>query len=268
MAADQPSGQVLSNLEIIVDASGSMTGLIGDRKKIDIAHDALDELVTQLPDTANVALRAYGHRRGGDCGDTELVTPLGPLDRAALTDKINAIYPAQNGMTPIGASLQQVAEDVKSVQGDVLVVLVSDGDETCNGDPVQVATQLHTNNPKIKIDVIGFNVGPEEWRARLSGISQGGGGRYFDAADAAQLVAALQQSVLVSYHVLSADGRLVYQGALGSSATLPSGTYTVEVPGATPLTISDVVVGERPAVVELRQQDGTLTGTIVGQTAP
>jgi hypothetical protein len=82
------------------------------------------------------------------------------------------------------------------------------------------------------------------------------------------LVTALQQSVLVTYHVLSADGRLVYQGALGSSATLPAGTYSVEVPGATPVTISNVVVGERPAVVELHQQDGALTGTIVGQTAP
>src|SRR5215475_13511390 len=69
MAADQPSGQVLANLEIILDASGSMGARIGDRKKIDIAHEALGALVNQLPDTASVALRAYGHRRAGDCGD-------------------------------------------------------------------------------------------------------------------------------------------------------------------------------------------------------
>ena len=268
MAEDQTGGQVLGNLEIILDASGSMGGLIGDQKKIDIAHEALGALVNELPDTANVALRAYGHRLSGDCSDTELVTPLGPLDRAGLAEKINAIRPAPNGMTPIAASLQQLAEDMKDAQGDVQVVLVSDGDETCNGDPVQVATQIHAANPKIKIDVIGFNVGPEDWRARLSGISQGGGGRYFDAADATQLVGALKQSILVSYHIISADGRLVYQGVLGSSATLPPGTYTVEVAGVKPLTIKDVVVSDRPAVVELRQQDGNLTGGVVEPAAP
>src|SRR5262245_49433158 len=64
MAADQPSGQVLANLEIILDASGSMGAQISGHKKIDIAHDALGELVSQLPDTASVALRTYGHRRG------------------------------------------------------------------------------------------------------------------------------------------------------------------------------------------------------------
>jgi len=263
MAADQPSGQVLANLEIILDASGSMGAPIGDRKKIDIAHDALTALVNQLPDTANVALRTYGHRRAGDCADTELVTPLGPLDRAALTDKINTTKPAQNGMTPIGASLQMVPDDLKSAQGDLQVVLVTDGEESCGADPVRIAGELHSANPHLKIDVIGFNIGAEA-QARLSAIAEAGGGRYFDAADATQLVTALQQSVLVSYHVLSADGRLVYQGALGSSATLPVGSYTVEIPGAKPLTIGNVVVGDRPAVVELRQQDGALTGTVVG----
>jgi hypothetical protein len=268
MAANQASNAIPNNLEIILDASGSMQAQIDGRRKIDIAHEALSGLIKELPDAANVALRAYGHRRGGDCGDIELVNPIGPLDRAALTNKVNAISPAQNGMTPIGASLQQVADDLKGTQGDVQIVLVSDGDETCNSDPVQIATQIHTANPKIKIDVIGFNVGPEAWRARLSGISQGGGGRYFNAADANQLVAALQQSVLTSYHVLSADGQLVYQGVLGSSATLPAGSYTIEIAGVKPITINTVQVGNRPVVVELHEQDGALTGTVVGQTSP
>jgi hypothetical protein len=267
MAADQPSSQVLPNLEIILDASGSMNALIGDRKKIDIAHEALGALVNQLPDTANVALRTYGHRRSSDCADVELITPLGPLDRAAFTGKINAVNPVNLGQTPLGASLQMVPDDLKSAQGDLQVVLVTDGEESCGADPVRIAGELHGANPHLKIDVIGFNIGAEA-QGRLSAIAEAGGGRYFDAGDATQLVTALQQSVLVSYHVLSADGRLVYQGALGSSATLPAGTYTVEVPGTTPLAIENVVVGEHPAVVELRQQDGKLTGTIVGQAAP
>jgi hypothetical protein len=82
---------------------------------------------------------------------------------------------------------------LKAAQGDTLVVLVSDGDETGNGDSAQAAAQIRATSPKIKVDVIGFHVCPEEWRARLSAIALNGGGSYFDAGDATQLVNALQQ---------------------------------------------------------------------------
>jgi Ca-activated chloride channel family protein len=264
MAEGQSLVRTIGNIEIILDASGSMGGLIDGRRKIDIAHDALAGLVAKLPDQTKVALRAYGHRQSGDCGDVELLTPLAPLDRGGLTALINAVNPAPRGMTPIGASLQQVGEDLKGAQGEVLVVLVSDGDETCDGDPVRVATEIHAADPKIKFDVIGFNVGPEDWRARLSGIAQGGGGSYFDASNATQLVDALQQAVALNFRVLDAQGKEVYSGALGSETTLPAGRYTVEISGASPLTISDIAVGGgASATVELREQDGVLKGAVV-----
>jgi Ca-activated chloride channel homolog len=263
MADGQALVRTIGNLEIILDASGSMNGEIDGRRKIEIAHEALTALVGKLPDRTNVALRAYGHRKGGDCSDVELLTPLEVLDRSALTERINAVNPAQKGMTPIGASLEQVAQDLQGAQGDVLVVLVSDGDETCDGDPAQVATRIHADNPKIRFDVIGFNVGPEEWRTRLSGIAQGGGGSYFDAKDAAQLVDALQQAVALTYRVLDTQGAEVFHGQLGATATLPAGRYTVEIRGASPLTIPDIAVGGATTAVELRETDGVLNGTVV-----
>jgi Ca-activated chloride channel homolog len=263
MADGQPLVRTIGNIEIILDASGSMGGQIEGRRKIDIAHESLTALVGQLPETTNVALRAYGHRKGSDCGDIELINPIGPIERAGLTERINSIRPAQNGMTPIAASLQQLADDLKAAQGDVLVVLVSDGDETCDGDPAQVAAQIHASDPRIKISVIGFNVGPEDWRARLTGIAQGGGGSYFDAADATQLVSALQQAVALTFRVLDAQGTEVYNGVLGSETTLPAGRYRVEISGDSPVTIEDVEVGAAaPAVVELREQDGKLSGAV------
>jgi hypothetical protein len=268
MAAGQSLVRTIGNIEIILDASGSMSGEIDGRRKIDIAHEALGALVAKLPDSTNVALRAYGHRKGGDCADVELLTPLGALDRPALTARINAVNPAQKGMTPIGTSLQQVAQDLQGAQGDTLVVLVSDGDETCDGDPAQVATRIHADNPNIRFDVIGFNVGPEEWRARLSGIAQGGGGRYFDAGDAAQLADALQQAVALTYRVLDAQGAEVFQGQLGATVPLPAGRYTVEISGDSPLTVADIAVGGATTAVELREQDGELTGTVVASSTP
>src|SRR5215213_3447750 len=263
MADGQALVRTIGNLEIILDASGSMNGEIDGRRKIDIAHEALAALVGKLPDRTNVALRAYGHRKGSDCSDVELLTPLEALDRSALTARINAVNPAQKGMTPIGASLEQVAQDLQGAQGDVLVVLVSDGDETCDGDPAQVATRIHAANAKIRFDVIGFNVGPEEWRARLSGIAQGGGGNYFVASGATQLVDALQQAVAITYRVLDMQGVEVFSGQLGTTTTLPTGRYTIEINGASPLTITDIAVGGATTAVELREEAGTLKGTVL-----
>ena len=112
-------------------------------------------------------------------------------------------------------------------------------------------------------DVIGFNVGPDEWRARLSGIAQGGGGSYFDAKDAAQLVDALQQAVALTYRVLDMQGAEVFQGQLGATATLPAGRYTVEIRGASPLTIADIAVGGATTAVELREEGNVLKGAVI-----
>ncbi len=267
MAEGQSLVRTIGNIDIILDASGSMGAKIDGRPKIDIAHDSLTVLVSKLPATTNVALRAYGHRKGSDCNDIELLVPLGPLDQAGLIGRINAVKPAQNGMTPIGASLQQVAEDLKGAQGDALVVLVTDGDETCSGDPAQVAEQLHAGNPRLKIDVIGFNVGGDS-QARLSAIAQRGGGDYFDAGNADQLASALQQAVALNFRVVDTKGKEVYVGPLGSEITLPAGRYSVEINGDSPLTIDDVVVGGKPVTVELRDKGGALAGTVLAQTTP
>jgi Ca-activated chloride channel homolog len=264
MAEGQSLTRSIGNIEIILDASGSMLAEADGRRKIDTAHESLAALVDQLPATTKVALRTYGHRRPQDCTDVELVAPLGQLDRAALISQINRINPAPNSRTPIGLSLQQVVDDLKDAQGDALVVLVSDGDETCDGDPAQVAAQLHASNPRLRISVIGFNVGPEEWRARLSAIAQGGGGSYFDAASATQLVAALRQAVTLRYRVLDAQGAEVYQGALGSSATLPAGRYSVVISGDVPLSVRDLEISAgESASIELREQDGALRARVV-----
>lgn len=262
-AGDQPLVRITGNIEIILDASGSMLARIGARRKIDIAREALGALVAKMPDTANVALRAYGHRHGKDCADTEAVVPLARLDRAALTDRINAINPSQDGMTLIGRSLQQVAGDLKGAKGDTLVVLVSDGEETCDNDPVPIAAQLHAANPRLRIDVIGFSIGPADSRGRLSAIAQSGGGSYFDAGSADQLTEALRQAVTLSYRVIGADGSEVYRGALGSPATLPAGRYRVEISGDAPLDLGGVVVASGATTqIDVREQDGALQGAV------
>ena len=62
---------------IIFDGSGSMWGQLADKvHKITAARSVLKEFVSGDFGEKELALRVYGHRRKGDCSDTELVVPF------------------------------------------------------------------------------------------------------------------------------------------------------------------------------------------------
>lgn len=242
MAEGQELTRAVKNIEIILDASGSMLAQIGGQIKIDIAHGALTTLIGQLPDNTNVALRTYGHRRASDCSDMELVSALGPLDRTLLSQQVSAIRPVPNGRTPMAASLLAIRETLAGADGESLVVLVSDGDETCGGDPARAAADLRAEFPNVRVSVIGFNIEEEEWRARLQGVAEKGGGGYFDAADAAQLEAALREAVALRYRVIDSNSEEYFEGPVGAQASLPAGSYTIEISDETPLKLQSVAI--------------------------
>lgn len=263
MADGQSLTRTINNIAFVLDASGSMLAQAGNVRKIDIAHESMEMLVRQLSDTTNVALLTYG-RRSTECTDSELVTPLAPLNRDQFIGQINGVVPVPNARTPMALALQQIGTNLKDVQSDTLIVLVSDGDETCDGDPVAAAKQLHTTNPNLRVSVIGFDVGPEEWRARLSGIAEQGGGTYFNAADATQLAAALEAAVKLSYHVRDVNGAEITQGDLGSSVTLKPGRYHVTVgEGDGSLVQTIEVPSNGNLALELSEKGGQLLAQVV-----
>ena len=63
---------------IIFDGSGSMWGQLNNGEyKIQAAREVLSDFVAQDFGARPLALRVYGHRRKGDCDDTELVQDFG-----------------------------------------------------------------------------------------------------------------------------------------------------------------------------------------------
>jgi hypothetical protein len=261
----QPLSRTTSNIELIVDASGSMLAQLGNRRRIDVARDAISALISNLPEDTNVGLRAYGHR-AGDCTDVELLQPIAPLDRQALIAQVQAIQPKASARTPIGLSLEQVAGDLQGIQGDVLVVLVSDGEETCDANPVAVAGKLHTDNPRLRVAVVGFNIDAPEARANLSAIAESGAGPYFDASNAGQLTDALRQAISLSFRVIDSAGKEVYAGQLGTTANIPAGTYKVVIGDEEPVEVDQVVVtGGTVTSVTVSEKNGALNAEVAGQ---
>lgn len=173
----------------IVDASGSMAGAAGGQAKIDAAKAVLAQVIPAVAPEVKIGLAAYGHRRENDCTDIEILAPPGNEDRNALLARVAAMQP--KGMTPISAAITQVADRLKGRDAETTIVLVSDGQETCAGDPCAVVQALKTAGVKFVLHVVGFDVTDAD-KAQLECIAQAGGGKYFGAADGAALLAALQ----------------------------------------------------------------------------
>jgi Mg-chelatase subunit ChlD len=178
------------NIELIIDASGSMAAKIGGRTKMDIAKQALTELLLSIPSASNVSVRAYGHRRKDDCADIELISNFGE-PRSAVPARVKSLKPL--GKTPLSNSIAAAAKDFAGREGqNNTIILITDGEETCNADPCAAAKLAHESGVKVKINVIGFKIDPKE-RAQLECIANAGGGKYVSANDAAELTAATQQ---------------------------------------------------------------------------
>ncbi|HOE26403.1 MAG: VWA domain-containing protein [Candidatus Aureabacteria bacterium] len=191
------------NIEYILDSSGSMHGLVGGETKLDIARRTLLDLLGRLPRDAaevelNVGLRVYGHRTGDredpavGCKDTALEVPLNGVDEAAIRSRVEGLR--ARGRTPIEYALREAANDFPAGPGhDNIVILISDGKETCGGDPCAAAKALREAGVGLRIHVVGFDIKPEE-RAELECIAREGGGGYFPADSAAGLAEALTKA--------------------------------------------------------------------------
>jgi Mg-chelatase subunit ChlD len=187
-----------ANVAFILDGSGSMNAeLPGTGKaKLAIAKEVMAELVPQVPPEVNGALWIYGHRYPQDpkeqsCQDIEKVFDMGLVDAAAYTQKINAVTAL--GYTPIADSMEQAARDLPA--GDLnSIILVSDGEETCGGDPCALAEALKASDAGVTIHVVGYTV-EEVAREQLQCIARVSGGTYHDAEDAAGLLRALEEAM-------------------------------------------------------------------------
>lgn len=185
------TSQAVTNMLFILDGSNSMWGQIDGQTKIKAAQDVLTNLLTDLPEDTKVGLMVYGHRDKSSCDDIQLISALGADSPEALSQKIKTLQPT--GKTPIAgalhASLQAFAE--KEGQNNN-VVLISDGVETCNGNPCAAAGELASANIHARVHVVGFDVGKAE-REQLECIPKAGKGKYFSASNASELKVAVAE---------------------------------------------------------------------------
>ncbi len=184
------------NIAFILDASNSMNKPFDGQTRLEAAKEALVRLFDVLPDGINVRLSAYGHRidredRAASCEDIEALFALRPFDQAAGEEMAAALEQmTAKGLTPLSDALTEAANALAGVEGESVIILVSDGEETCDGDPIVVAHMLAAMSPPIVVCVIGLDVDPQA-RETLQAIAEITGCVYRSVREAEELFEAL-----------------------------------------------------------------------------
>ena len=224
-------GGVLPAVEVIFDASGSMGKLLpSGASRIDTAKEVLTDFVANvLPDGAGFALRAYGHIAPSSC-ETRLDVSLGPLDRGAALAAIAAIEPKLLSQTPIADALLAVAADLANARGPTTVVLLTDGLESCDGDPQAAVEQLRASGVEVQLAIISLGLEDPEDVAVFEALADAVGATYVDAQDLGTLEASISAALRPPFEVLDSAGEVVARGRVeGEPISLSAGVYTVRV---------------------------------------
>lgn len=147
----------------LLDASGSMKQQWNGKTKFELSKEIIGNLVDSLSATYSdleVGVRIFGHqfpRSAHNCLDSKLEIPIGKHSGSEITQSLDKINP--QGYTPITYSLEQAVNDFKTDQTVInVVILVTDGEENCDGNPCSAAKALSEKRISLKPYIIGLNL--------------------------------------------------------------------------------------------------------------
>lgn len=224
-------------VEVILDVSGSMAGRLQGVEKMKMARQALSEALSGLDSSAFVVgFRAYGFDNSvaktpeASCPNTVLLNPVSPNQIFSIRAQVGSLIPY--GYTPLAKSLDLAGEDLLAVESDKqMVILLTDGEESCGGDPEAVAANLRSRGIDVEVHIVGFDLAVEE-AAVMKDVAVAGGGAYYDAQNLEELSSALTHVIEVAANKVDPDWLRTISPVIGGSTPddallLAPGTYTL-----------------------------------------
>nr|WP_306670081.1 VWA domain-containing protein [Sphingomonas sp. R-74633] len=219
---------------VAIDGSGSMAGKIGGQTKLDLAREAATRFIDGLPASVQASLLVFGQQgdnseagKTRSCAGVALLAPMSN-DRAALGAAVSRVRAV--GWTPLAAGLARAEAllAASSTPGEQVIYVVSDGEETCGGDPVAVARRINSGKTRAIVNIIGFGL-PSSEAAALKSVSDAGGGSFVNVntrADYDRTLATLRESNRQSGNSLR-QSNAVSGNALRTSNALSSAALCI-----------------------------------------
>ncbi|CAO3376468.1 VWA domain-containing protein [Azospirillum argentinense] len=170
---------------LIVDGSKSMDERhLGPQTRMDLARRSIEHMVRGLPKPVEVALVEFT-----TCTDVRRDKFYSAPERDALVREVQRLTPT--GGTPLARSLER-AGNIVSSDADATIVVVSDGDDTCHGDPCAVARAIKDRKPRVTINVIDLS--DQSGRATVQCIAKATGGKVLSPSSGADMLQKMQQA--------------------------------------------------------------------------
>jgi Ca-activated chloride channel family protein len=150
-----------TNVLFLVDASFSMrkdwAGGTRWKSTTRLLIDLSDSL-SKIPNV-NFGIRLFGHlydESESNCKDTKLELAIGKHEKNKVFEKLMSIRP--KGITPIALSLEKAAKDFGEQRKDDknILILITDGEESCNGNPCEIALLLQQKGIVLKPFIVGL----------------------------------------------------------------------------------------------------------------
>lgn len=156
-----------------------LQNVFSEPSRLSVAKRQTIALIDRLPKDVIASLVVLE-----DCPSAKPVGRFLPAERGSLSKKLNALLPT-NG-TPLADGILKASQLVDGVHREATILVISDGGESCGGDPCQMARQLAQTHPYLKINVVDIGgVGG------ASCLAANTGGRVFSAETIDQVVAGL-----------------------------------------------------------------------------
>lgn len=196
-AAAEDGDQCRDDAMLVLDSSGSMAGTDMSSLTPHVAkvREALGEVVPQVAPRRNLGLIVYGPGAEAKCENVDLRLRPAPNSAETILAEVNKTVPF--GETPLTAAVRAAAEVLEFRDKPAVVVLLTDGEETCGGDPCAMARELKAEARKLTVHVVNFKVaGAHTWlvpEKRSACMAEETGGLVLTAQTRDDLVEALKR---------------------------------------------------------------------------
>ncbi|TGK07275.1 VWA domain-containing protein [Leptospira semungkisensis] len=160
----------------ILDASGSMNEYLGIYQKIHLAKKYVRHYADQLPEETEIGFIAYGNRLPG-CQSSRLYQPLEKGNKPQFRNKLFGLTPS--GATPLAESIRIAGDYISKRKIPTELILVTDGVESCYGDPEKELKILKQKGIDFKMHVLGLGLKPDEKKI-MESLAKSGNGKYYN----------------------------------------------------------------------------------------
>ncbi len=115
--------------------------------RLDAAKRGIKNVVGSLPEDVDIGLVVLA-----DCPAAQKVGFFSHSQRGRLNRLTDSLRPMRK--TPLASGVEQAAQMVDGVNAPGVIVVISDGEDTCQGDPCAVARAMKARKPKLTINVV------------------------------------------------------------------------------------------------------------------